>query len=79
MVYKLYAIKDELVGFGSIMLEQNEMSARRDFAYACNKEGTLLKENKKDYTLYYLGEFDIEKGTINSVAPEVVLNGSSIV
>lgn len=79
MIYKVYAIKDELVGFGSIMVEQNEASAVRGFSYACKKADTLMAENKKDYTLYELGTYDTEKGVIEPCAPTVVLNGSSVI
>lgn len=64
MKYALYSLKDEKVGFGIPQAENNEQTALRNFDYAVNKKGTLVYENPADFSLWYVGEFDTESGTI---------------
>lgn len=78
MICPVYSIKDELVGFGSPIVEQNEATALRNFTYAMNRPDSLANENKKDYTLYKIAEYDTEKGCIKAVGPEFIVNGSAV-
>lgn len=66
MIYKIYSIKDEKTGFTSLSIEQNEATALRSFKYAI-EHGTIMKDNPSDYSLWYFGEYDTEKGVISNV------------
>lgn len=63
MNYKLYSIKDELSGFTAPIPFINEELAKRWFKTIVNTE-TMKANNKDDYSLYYMGEFDEIEGTI---------------
>ncbi len=43
--------------------------AIREFRRAVNKEGHQFNQYPEDYTLFYIGEFDIASGKINSSEP----------
>lgn len=80
MKYKLYCVKDELVGFGIPTAEQNEQTALRNFSYAANQKGTLIYENSKDYSLYYVGEFNTDTGVFAGLPiPEKLVDANSVI
>lgn len=62
MKYNIYAIKDTITGrFSPIEIRVNDGEAKRWF-------NNLMAENvnKKDYQLFYLGEYNIETGEVSS-------------
>ena len=78
----IVCFRDELVGFDKPQIEVNENSAIRNFAYALT-HNDYLTEHAKDYSLWLIGEFDNEKGTIlyddKKTYPIKLVDGSSIV
>lgn len=78
MKYPIYCIRDVKVGFQpQLLIEQNDATAVRGFSYAINNEG-LMNYSPKDYELYKVGEFDTEKGKLDSIIPENICSGSSV-
>lgn len=79
MKYPLFSIRDIKRGFDFPNPDQSEQSAIRGFSYAVNKEDSLMGFAPKDYDLYKVGEFDIEKGVI--IAEEVpvfIIGGNDV-
>lgn len=76
----VYAVKDEMTGFGSPLVYENQQVAIRDFV-ACAKEvGTTINKWLDDYALYYIGQFCPEYGTIlGEIEPILVLRAKSVV
>lgn len=79
MKAKLYSYRDELVGFGPIMVEANERTAIRGFSYAVNSAQGMMSFSPENYDLFYIGEFDTDTGVI-SPAPvsQLIVNGRSV-
>ena len=80
MKFGLYSYRDQLNGFGPIVLETNERTAIRGFSMAINSGNGMMGYSPKDYDLYCVGEFDIEKGIVvpASPGPQLVVNGLSV-
>jgi len=70
LMFACYDKKTKIFGlpFYSIRREQ----ALRDFQYASNDPQTEICRHAVDFSLFYLGTFDDEAGTIEPVVPEHV-------
>lgn len=80
MVLPIYSYRDSKVGFGSPIVEHNEQTAVRGFSYAVNSNDGLMNFSPKDYDLYKIGEFDIEKGVIvPELVPILICTGTSVI
>lgn len=79
MKAKLYSYRDNLVGFGPVMVENNEQTAVRGFSFAVNNASGMMGFAPKDYDLYYLGEFDTDSGLVlPAPVPSLVVNGTTV-
>lgn len=75
---KIYAIRDLNVGFNSPFVESGDAVAIRGFSYAMNNND-MMGFAPKDFDLYYLGEYDTEKGQIDAVdLPVLVIHGTEV-
>lgn len=80
MKYPVYSYRDLKVAFGQPIVEMNDQTAIRGFAYAINQNEGLMNFSPKDYDLYRIGEFDAEKGIlIPEKVPVLVMSGVSAV
>lgn len=80
MKYPVYSYRDIKVAFGGPIVEMNDQTAIRGFAYAINQNEGLMNFSPKDYDLYRIGEFDTEKGIlIPEKVPVLVMSGVSAV
>lgn len=77
MIYGLYSMRDAKTGFMSITLDQNDDSAARNFSHAVNTSDGILRTHAEDFSLYRLGAFDTDSGsiTVESV-PVHILSGT---
>lgn len=67
MKNKLYAIKDNKVGFlNAPFIAPNNAAAIRMFGDTTMNIDTLLNKHPEDYELYYLGEMDENTGELIS-------------
>lgn len=64
MILKIYAVRDVKSGYGSLLLEQNDAVAMRNFYNAFVDPKSVLHNNRKDFDLLRIGEFDNETGQI---------------
>lgn len=76
MKVKLYAVKDELAGnFNLPKAFPTEEFAQRWFR-SFIKEDQLRTDNAADFSLWYLGEYDLEEGQIEApVTPNLIERG----
>lgn len=75
MIYKVYAMRDKLLGFGVPVVDMNENSARRSFRLRVQND-SLISGAPADFDLYELGDYDSESGkVIGYDAPKFICNG----
>lgn len=72
MIYNVYAVKDELVGFGMPFISENDMTATRLINNSYNIPNSLYQTRPQDYTLYKIGSYDTESGNIEPINPNYV-------
>lgn len=76
----VYAVKDEMTGFGSPMVYENQQAALRDFAAAAKDPETVINRWKDDYALYRIGQYNPEYGTIiGEIEPILVIRAKCII
>lgn len=68
MIKPVYSIRDELVGFGGVVLDSNDPAAARGFFASLEKINS-----PQDYSLYHVADFDDQTGLITSVYPPVLV------
>ena len=73
---KYYVIKDTLVGFLELMPAENEDVAIRRFKQVMNNPN--FKENKADYQLWYVGDFNQLSGIFTTNGTEFVIGGENV-
>lgn len=79
-ITKLFSVYDSKVGgYSQPIFQPNTATAIRSFTGAVNEQGSDLNRWPSDYTLFELGEFDSEKGTIKpALTPISVCNGNDV-
>jgi len=50
-------------------------TAARAFRHACNDPDIMFSQHSPDYTLFFVGEFDDEKGVLTGSTPAALGNG----
>lgn len=79
MKYSVYAVRDKKIGFLQPMLDANDQSAMRNFAYGINNSDQISNFAPKDFDLYKIGEFDSDTGKINPIEVlELICEGESV-
>lgn len=64
---KVYSILDDKAQcFNTPYFAQNDLVAGRSFSDLCNDSRSLVSQHLGDFHLYCLGEFDDEKGILES-------------
>lgn len=70
MIYGLYAVKDELEGFNApFILKSDELALRN---YILTAKDSIFKN---DLSLYKIGTFEDQSGTIIGIEPECLMKG----
>lgn len=78
MIYPVFAIRDAKSGFGSLLIETNEATAKRNFAYAL--QNGVQRYAAKDFDLYRIGEYNSESGEFKQDGlPDFVIAGEDAV
>lgn len=74
----IYAVKDELTqAYLTPQFIGTDDEALRIFAHQINNI-PLWKDNASDYTLYWLGTFDVEEGITGTAAPKKIASGHTV-
>lgn len=64
---KIYSIYDSKMAiFAQPFFARTEASALREWLNLSNDETQAINRNPEDYTLFYLGEWDDQKGSIET-------------
>lgn len=79
MIYGLYAIKDEKIGFLQVMQDNNDNTALRNFQFAMTRKDTMYNGFKKDFKLYKIGEFNTVSGVIHAFEPHLLASADQFV
>ncbi len=80
MKQQIYAVKDIVAEeFQPPFYLKNDAVAVKEFGKACEQTDTQWHKHPNDYSLYYLGEFDTETGTIISKDKKQIANASQFV
>lgn len=80
MIYGLYCMKDEKVGYMTITQDVNDYAAMRNFKYSVSKSDSFGNFCKNDFKLYKMGIFDNISGEITlEPTPTLLLSGDSLV
>lgn len=59
--------------------DQSDASAIRGFSFGINGQDGMMNFSPKDFDLFKIGEFDVDKGIIVGYeAPLLIVSGSSI-
>lgn len=63
MIHGVFSIFDSKVeDYGNPFFAPTKGAAIRTFSDACADKSTMFNKHPKDYTLFYLGEFDSSNG-----------------
>lgn len=68
MTLNLYSLKDELNGFAPPIPFNNDEIAKRYFKEMC-AENITIKHSPEDFSIWKIGEFHSQSGTITSDTP----------
>lgn len=80
MIMNMYAIRDCYVGFMTPQMDQNDETAKRNFAYAVNNNPGVIGFRPGDFDLYLVGKFESDSGLMEPVSPIVfVANGAQFI
>ena len=80
MIYGLYCMKDEKVGYLTVTQDVNDYSAVRNFRYSISKSDSFASFSKNDFKLYKMGTFDNISGEIVlESSPTLLLSGDSLI
>ena len=80
MIYPVYSYRDNKYTFAAPMIDQNDETAIRGFAYAINNREGIMNFAPSDFDLYKIALFDSEKGTMEPIVPiQLVVSGGSVV
>lgn len=80
MKYPVYAIRDIKSVFFPPQVEQNEATAKRNFAFMVANGNTVYSFAPADYQLFKVADFDSEEGTLFPVSPiQFIADGASVV
>lgn len=80
----LFAIRDNIAAsFGLPTVDTNEMTAKRNFAFAISsEEKSVMTYKPSDFDLYQVGYYDTDSGRFESMpdnVPLFICNGSEFV
>ncbi len=70
MKYGIYSIRDSAADvFTAPTIDLNDDSAIRSFAQAVNHPDSLMNFSPSDFSLYRIGSFDVDDGSIEPLNP----------
>lgn len=72
MIYQIFSARDTLIGFNAPFIMINEQVAKRDFLDRIEQAPPHIRN---DLSLWNIGTFDDETGTIIPKMPEMVIFG----
>lgn len=78
MVFNVYSIRDVKTGFMTPSIDPSDEAAARNFQHAIWNSTGVIHSFAPDFSLYRIGVFDSDAGTISPIQPPVfVMDGHS--
>ena len=76
----MYCIQDMKTGFMTPTLDQNDLSAARNFASAVQQSQGVLFTHAEDFRLFKIADFNTDSGVVTPLSPQVLIaEGSAVV
>lgn len=82
MIFGVYSIRDALTGFMAPVCELSDAVAVRNFSSAVSdgRPGQVMHFRPSDFSLYRIGDFDSESGSIVSFpVPSLLITAESAI
>lgn len=79
MRFPMYVIKDIKSHCMTPTVDTNDMTAKRNFAFAIQNPESVMNYSPRDFVLYRIGEYDNERGEITGYDPVVICRGEDVV
>lgn len=79
MIFSVYAVKDNLIGFTMPVIRDNDAIAVRIFDDECNADGSRYKTHPNDFALYYIGTYDTDNGIMQPETVRLVASATEFV
>lgn len=76
MLYPIYSIKDDLIGYGVPFSADNDAVAMRFFHQAIVQPNSIYGLNKSQFNLYKLGDFDTSSGEVVPCSPTYICSAN---
>lgn len=78
--FPVYAVKDEMVGFGPPMVYPSQEAALRDFVSVVRNPDMTIFKFRDDYALYRIGQYSYDEGYFDpELEPILVLRAKNVV
>lgn len=71
MKFQMYCIKDELSEYAAPVITESEAQAKRYFRHTVETT-KMMKDNPEDFSIWYVGEFNSEEGTVKGETPKLI-------
>lgn len=79
MIYNVYSVRDDLVGFTQVLLEQSDQVAIRAFSSSVLTATSLYTTHPDDFVLCRVGQFDAQSGILTPLsAPEPLISAGAV-
>lgn len=77
MKYGIYVIRDQRTSFLTPTVDLNDASAMRNFEHAVQDKNSLFFSHIEDYSLYRIGTYDTDNGSIDPEMATLLVDGKS--
>lgn len=79
MITKMFSVFDSKAAFyGTPFFMPNEAMAMRAFGDLVNDQNSSIAKHPEDYSLFFMGIFDDNVGTLKEVVPTCLVTASSL-
>lgn len=76
MIYPVFSIRDSVLdAFEPPFLALHDAAAKRTFRNLLDDSGSPYCQNKEDFSLWRVGSFDTDSGSINSIDHVRLMSG----
>uniref|UniRef100_A0AAU8AXJ1 Nonstructural protein n=1 Tax=Dulem virus 121 TaxID=3145598 RepID=A0AAU8AXJ1_9VIRU len=73
----VYVIRDQRTSFMTPTFDYNDASAVRNFEHAVQQKESLFFSHPEDYSLYKIGDYDMDTGVITPIMSSLLVDGKS--
>lgn len=77
MKYGIYVIRDQRTSFLTPTVDMNDATAMRNFEHAIQDKNSLFFTHVEDYSLYRIGTYDSDTGSIDPEMATLIVDGKT--